>query len=270
MNTETKLPSEISIVQDFTTIPLTEERVFRRFWFRNETLHMRLNEWLKPVEKTEKSEKSRVLDIGGGREKPFDLSTDVIDITDQEINGRQYHIVDIDYDRFPFKDNDFEVGYSRHTLEDIQNPKHAFEEIIRVSKRGYIETPSPLVECLRGVQDQDSKSCGYIHHRYLVFSDPKDNTLHFIPKYPLIEYLTYHPDSLKRMNYLANHYPIYWNNYYVFDKSNPKMQPKCVVYRHGVSMDIFKYPELIDSAITKSIDYTREFISLLFSNNSNK
>jgi len=51
------------------------------------------------------------------------------------------HKIDIDFDIFPFSDDTFETSYSRHTLEDIQNPNHAFNEIVRVSKRGYIETP---------------------------------------------------------------------------------------------------------------------------------
>lgn len=255
MNTE-NVP-EIRTIQDFTSIPLTEDRVVQRFWFRNETLHARLNQ-LNP------DKNGRVLDVGGGSVKPFEISTDVIDITDQELNRRQYHTVDIDYDRFPFDDNTFEVGYSRHTLEDIQNPKHAFEEIIRVSKRGYIETPSPLVECLQCVNHKDATYRGYIHHRYLVFSDPTDNTLHFIPKFPVIEYLVFQPEFLHKITYIANHYPIYWNNYYFFDKSQPQMQPKCIVYRHGISMNITNYGELIFNAITKNMEYTRRFISYMF------
>jgi len=37
-------------------------------------------------------------------------------------------------------------------LEDIQNPNFAISEIFRVSQKGYIETPSPLIEITYGVE----------------------------------------------------------------------------------------------------------------------
>jgi hypothetical protein len=38
--------------------------------------------------------------------------------------------------------------YFRHFVEDANNPVGAFEEMARVSRRGYIETPSPMMEAL--------------------------------------------------------------------------------------------------------------------------
>lgn len=54
--------------------------------------------------------------------------------------------------------------------EDIQNPDFAFSEMIRVSKEGFIETPSPLIEVTRNVDANDLTRafCDYIHHRYIV------------------------------------------------------------------------------------------------------
>ena len=61
---------------------------------------------------------------------------------------------------------------------------NAFNEITRVCKTGYIETPSPLIEFSTNVDSGDSPYKGYIHHRYFVWSDIKTNTLYFLPKYP--------------------------------------------------------------------------------------
>jgi SAM-dependent methyltransferase len=83
----------------------------------------------------------RILDVGGGMGAHFPNATHIIDIQGERNNTFK---VDIDFDTFPFSDQYFDFCYCRHTLEDIQNPIHAFQEIVRVSKCGYIETPSPL------------------------------------------------------------------------------------------------------------------------------
>ena len=75
--------------------------------------------------------------------------------------------------------------YSRHTLEDIQNPDFCMNEIIRISKSGYIETPSPLIETAKGIDAPDKRMnyAGYIHHRYIIWSNIEKCEIYILPKY---------------------------------------------------------------------------------------
>lgn len=229
-------------------IPSSEPKVKNHFWGPIERVQSTLTEWYKPYEK--------IIDIGAGP-IPFSLATDVIDIVDIQDTKRRYHSIDIDFQTFPFPDNSFDVAYCRHTIEDLQNPNHALSEIFRISKRGYIETPSPLIECLRGVDGGFPDYRGYNHHRYIVFSDLKNNVLHCIPKFPIIEHIVLSPDATQRFYTLAEN-PLYWNNYYLFDESSP---PSFVVYRHGYVMNVNNYAEWIIRAIEKSLEYTDWFLS---------
>jgi ubiquinone/menaquinone biosynthesis C-methylase UbiE len=197
-----------------------------------------------------------IIDVGGGM-NTFEQATHIIDISSKNPN---IYKVDIDFERFPFEDKFFNFAYCRHTLEDIQNPQHAFNEIVRTSKQAYIETPSPLIELMRGVDPSAMTSRGYIQHRYFVFSDLEDNSLHFIPKYPIIETLTFNDEFFKKMVYLANNYPIYWNNYYMYDEVN---KPKIVLYRHGVNFEAGKINEFLYNGIFKSIEYTNKYFGHL-------
>ena len=127
-------------------------------------------------------------------------------------------ISNIDFDKIPFDDNYFDFCYARHIFEDIQNPQHAFSESIRTCKNGYIETPSPLIECLKKVdyssRNKNINYCGYIHHRYIVWSDLETNTLYFLPKFPIIEFAIFKEDFYNKMVEIANSKDIFWNNYF--------------------------------------------------------
>ena len=231
-----------------------QTEIIHLFWWKNPHIMKQL---LKKLSRD--SIRDFILDVGCGGD-PFPKATHIVDFSDQSSHPQIRYTLDLDTDRLPVHDLFFQYVYCRHTLEDIQNPQHAFQEITRLATQGYIETPSPLVECLRNIDDGPCSSLyrGYIHHRYLVWSDHSTHTLYFLPKYPLIEHLAFTDAMTKRMLYLVNHYPVYWNNYYVWDRTRP---PKIVVYRNGINMDIVKdYPLLVEKAILTSIEYTNQFI----------
>jgi hypothetical protein len=127
--------------------------------------------------------------------------------------------------------------------------------MIRVSKSGYIETPSPLVECTKNV---DGKGLchlyrGYIHHRYIVWTETDTNTLCFLPKYPILEHIQFNDinSNLLEIDY-------YWNNYYEWSVDQPA---NIRMYKNGVNFHILKdYVNLINQAIMFSIQHTKKFI----------
>jgi len=89
-----------------------------------------------------------VLDIGSGGD-PFPFATVLLDrfpVATQHrhapmvLDGREF--VEADVSAMPFEDNKFDFVYCAHVLEHVPDPLAACREIMRVGRRGYIETPT--------------------------------------------------------------------------------------------------------------------------------
>jgi SAM-dependent methyltransferase len=93
----------------------------------------------------------KVLDLGSGHH-PFPYATQLSDIslTDGSIgraggefrNPRGLPCFEFGAESIPFGDGEFDFIYCSHVLEHSTDPARACEEIMRVGRRGYIETPS--------------------------------------------------------------------------------------------------------------------------------
>lgn len=66
---------------------------------------------------------------------------------------------------WPFKDKQFDFVLCKGTLEDLRDPVWVCQEMMRVAKSGYVETPTRIIESLPGVER--SRYCGYSHHHWL-------------------------------------------------------------------------------------------------------
>lgn len=66
---------------------------------------------------------------------------------------------------WPFADDQFDFSVCSHTLEDLRDPVWVCSELDRVSRAGYVETPSRLEEQALGV---NGTWAGWTHHRWLV------------------------------------------------------------------------------------------------------
>lgn len=96
------------------------------------------------------SSSDKVLDIGSGH-IPFPLATHLADISfvDDSIGraGLPFKylgtrpVYECNIEKLPFKDNEFDFVYCSHVLEHVENPEMACSELMRVAKRGFIETP---------------------------------------------------------------------------------------------------------------------------------
>lgn len=213
----------------------------QRYWAPLPEVRAKLFEKLHTIPK-------KCLEVGPGK-TPFPLSTHFIDL---DLVHPNTVAIDIDEEKLPFSDNFFDFVYSRHTLEDIQSPNHIFQEMVRISPRGFIETPSPMAE-MTPYCDTDAPGLnylGYIHHRYILWSELKTNTLFCIPKYPILDYAEITPfQDLKES--------IYWNNYYFWDPEHP---PKMEMLKNGKNFDIrTEYQNLLNRAIDQSRLYTKSF-----------
>lgn len=96
-----------------------------------------------------------VLEIGSG-ERPFiraDILVDKFIKDDTEREGKLMKdrpLVCSDIENLPFKDKSFDYIYCSHIVEHMKTPEKGFEEMMRVGKKGFIVTPSPLFEKLQG------------------------------------------------------------------------------------------------------------------------
>ena len=68
--------------------------------------------------------------------------------------------------RWPFDDNQFDLGLSSHCLEDLRDPLHAVTELSRVCRQVLIIVPSRLLEQTRGIDHP--LYCGFPHHPWIV------------------------------------------------------------------------------------------------------
>ena len=89
-----------------------------------------------------------VLDIGSGGD-PFPYATVLTDkFQEQSPYRREPLLTDnkpfllSEIDAQPFRDKSFDFVYCAHVLEVVENPLKACAEIMRVGKRGFIETPT--------------------------------------------------------------------------------------------------------------------------------
>jgi hypothetical protein len=137
------------------------------------------------------SEQDLVLDVGGGA-APFERADWVIDLqpyaarssygaepdpASERFSAETWVTRDIcEREPWPFADHQFDFSICSHTLEDVRDPLFVCSELIRVSRAGYIETPSRLEEQAYGFQ---GPWAGWGHHRWLVDLDGSQLTFVF-------------------------------------------------------------------------------------------
>ena len=93
----------------------------------------------------------KVLDIGSGH-IPFPLATHLADVTLENhkygragvpfkhVQGKP--VFECNVEDTPFEDKQFDFAYCSHVLEHAKNPDKACNELMRIARRGYIETPT--------------------------------------------------------------------------------------------------------------------------------
>jgi len=97
----------------------------------------------------------RVLEVGSGN-WPMKRSNVLVDKY-VDYNGhrcgdvskfKHQTFIEADGENLPFNDNEFDYTICNHSLEHAEHPDKYMDELRRVSKKGYIETPSLIGEFL--------------------------------------------------------------------------------------------------------------------------
>ena len=225
----------------------SNDRIKNAYWYPNlNVLNMLVNYCLS-------HSFQQVLEIGPGQ-TPFPLSNTFVGLDEKQPG---YISVDMNHQVIPFENGHFDFLYARHFLEDVECPHFAVLEMIRCCKSGYIETPSPMIEIMRGVDAAENNHLyrGYSHHHSIIWGDMENNTLHILPKKKdLLEAIV----VKRKYVHLANHHPVYWNQYFLWES-----KPQVIVYTEDDCRDQDKYLSLINTAIFSSMKNTRFFLEKL-------
>ena len=96
-----------------------------------------------------------VLEIGSGHNPKTraDVLCDKFIEDDEQRGGRivaDRPMVEADGQFLPFADGAFDYVICSHVLEHVEDPRQLIAELMRVAKRGYIETPSEIGERIYG------------------------------------------------------------------------------------------------------------------------
>lgn len=195
-----------------------------------------------------------VLEIGPGQ-TPFPRAKVFVDNKSRDalkIGDFPFFQVDLSTDKLPFEDKQFDLVYTRHVLEDMHNPFLLCAEMQRVAKAGYIETPSPIAEFCRGADGGSPHYRGYHHHRWIIW--PNGNTLNFVTKFPIIEYIGENTADAAAVKYLQSS-PFWWNSFFLWKDGFDVKHYQC-----PQDFDILtQYPSVIQRAIGEYVPATQTF-----------
>lgn len=246
------MSNNLRLVPDFNTIPIEDISFNNRHYYSIQQDIVNLfGDYVK------EKKYNNILEIGP-LTSPIPYATHTIDINRPSDNINL--CIDIDTQIMPVHDKCFDFGYARHVFEDIQNPDFAFKEMQRTCKEFYIETPSPLVEMLKNIDYSNAEYRGYIHHRYFIWSI--GNTIYCLPKYPIVEHLQVQTSFENKLKYIANNYPVSWNNYILCNENTQIVMLKNEI-NFSFQKDTNYYAHLILNGITQSLENTSNFIPKL-------
>ncbi|MFH1547351.1 MAG: class I SAM-dependent methyltransferase, partial [bacterium] len=184
----------------------------------------------------------KVLDIGSGHD-PFPLATHLADFYEEETSHRSGKLVKdgrpfvrCSVEKMPFKNKEFDFVYCSHVLEHAKDPAKACDEIMRIGRRGYIETPTRSSDILFNIER------GEKHHLWHITA--VGNCLIFIEwldreKRKTTEYFNEQSESIFKnsvQDFVHDNWDLLYNmflwqegfNYYVFDKKGNLINHKTI------------------------------------------
>jgi hypothetical protein len=201
---------------------------------------------------------SKILDVGAGH-IPFPKATHTVDLVPKARDNVHSTGLNLRHSKIPFDDKYFDFVFCRHTAEDMDDPLGMLQELARVGKRGYIETPSPLAEMCRGIDGGSPPWRGYNHHRHLIWAT--GNTIKVLPKLPQVEYMTLDDEryvkTIKEYPALANTYMLWDDNFeikFIWDEI-------LLNYEKGVQGP--SYQQAVAEAVEEGMTLSGAFLSRL-------
>ena len=117
----------------------------------------------------EDNPKLNVIDLGCGTKGACPSANVLVDRKDwsSDFKDKEFIVHDVNVLPFPFEDEQFDFCFKSHILEHVIDPIGFLGEVVRISKSGYIEVPSPLIDNLVSGDDQQDPH----GHKWWVYYD---------------------------------------------------------------------------------------------------
>lgn len=163
-----------------------------------------------------------VVDLGCGAAGACPFADVLVDIHDHssEFEDKTFVVHDLATTPFPFKDNEFDFSFASHILEHIKDPTAFLKEIVRISKSGYIEIPSPLIDNLVSGNDGSDPN----GHKWWLFFNDEQAKLTLRPRRNIVHKTVNIPELNKLYPYFRSSFVIelYWEDSINFEIGDEK------------------------------------------------
>lgn len=158
---------------------------------KTKSIRSEVEEYIK--KEKEKNPNYKIIDIGGASNPWLDNHVDAyFDIQNFNTN-KQLIQGDLNNQQIwsTIESKSWDFSICTHVLEDVRDPILLLNNIIRISKKGFIAVPN----CIQEFKNIESDYwLGYCHHRWL-FSINQNSELYIIPKLPLINIFNNKPNN---------------------------------------------------------------------------
>ena len=163
-------------------------------------------------EKLKSSPELRVIDLGCGSAGACPYAEVLVDMNDWSANfpDKKFIVHDLNKFPLPFYDKEFDFCFASHILEHVHNPIEFLKEVVRISKSGYIEVPSPLIDNLVSGDDVGSVN----GHRWWCFFNDAEKKLILRPRRHIVHKTIDIPELNKLYPFFRSSFVIelYWTD----------------------------------------------------------
>ena len=142
------------------------------------------------LEMVESNKNWDVLDLGCGRDG-IKLANNYADIENYVSDYPNNRFVQTEASETPFEDKEFDFVFSLHIAEHVSDPYKFCKELTRISKRGFIEVPTPFFDNLV-VGNSNPPPHGHVW--WVTFDDIK-NEMVFKPRLSIVDEMAIPADT---------------------------------------------------------------------------
>jgi SAM-dependent methyltransferase len=137
------------------------------------------------LDQLEEKAAMNVVDLGCGTSGSCPFADVLVDRADwsNKFPDKKFVVHDLNDLPLPFEDNEFDFSFCSHILEHVTDPVKFLSEVTRISKSGYIEVPSPLIDNLVSGNDTHDP----FGHKWWCFFDDVENRLVLRPRRHIVQ-----------------------------------------------------------------------------------
>jgi len=153
-----------------------------------------------------------VVDLGCGAAGACPFADVLVDLYDHssKFEDKKFVVHDLNKTPFPFEDNEFDFSFTSHILEHIKEPIPFLEEVVRISKSGYIEVPTALIDNLVSGNDRTDPN----GHKWWCFFNDFEGKLILRPRRHIVHRTVDIPELNKLYPFFRSSFvlELYWED----------------------------------------------------------